>query len=330
MAHVPVASGPEVEIRRPDVQRVEDDGEVWRGLLAPLPRIDPKHFYDDRGSRLFERITRLPEYYQTRTEEALLEEVVGEILDLCRPRELVELGSGAGRKIRLLLAGMRDRGLLDECTLLEINETFLTASAERLAEEFPGLEVVGVVGDFHRDLVALGPGGARLILFLAGTFGNLEPPQRTDFLAALSGIMAANDRALIGLDLVKDRARLEAAYNDAAGVTAEFNRNCLRVLNARYDTDFEPDGFEHVAFWNEAEEWIEMRLRATAATEVRLGDTGRTLRLAEGEEIRTELSCKFTRPSFQRVLAGTGLGLERWLTDPDELFALAVVQRSCA
>lgn len=304
--------------------RAEKD-RVRRDLLRTLPRIDSRYFYDDVGSQLFEEITRLPEYYQTRTEEALLAEIADEVMEQTNAHELVELGSGAGHKVRLLLDAMRRRGALERCVLLDINETFLRDSAERLAELYPEMQVRGVVGDFLRDLEAVGGGANRLFIFLAGTIGNLYPHQLNAFLSTVCATLGTKDAFLVGLDLVKDRGRLEEAYNDSAGVTAEFNLNALRVLNRRFDTAFEIDAFQHVAFFDSEKQWIEMRVRALRSTTASLGG-GRELRFEEGDEIRTEISRKFTRESFVDQLNGTGLELSAWFTDRDNLFASALVR----
>jgi L-histidine N-alpha-methyltransferase len=300
--------------------------EVWDALLAPRPSTDPRFFYDDVGSELFERITRLDEYYQTRTELALLETIAGDIIERARPSELVELGSGAGRKVHLLLDAIRDSGLLTSCVLLDVNASFLESSAHRLAADYPEMLVRGVQGDFTRDLAAIGVGPPRLFILLAGTVGNIHPDALAGFLAMVRSAMVADDRFLVGLDLVKDRTRLEAAYNDAMGVTAEFNRNALRVLNERFGTDFEPDAFEHVAFWDDEHSWIEMRLRATRPMTIGIPGDERRLVLDRGAEIRTEISCKFTRESLLERLAGSGLILDRWWTDSNDLFALALLR----
>ena len=299
--------------------------EVRRNLLRGLPRIDSKYFYDDAGSHLFEEITCLPEYYQTRTEEALLAEIADEVIRSTGARELVELGSGAGRKIRLLLYAMRRHERLDRCVLLDINETFLRTSAEELATHYPDIEVCGVVGNFLRDLGSVGAGDNSLFIFLAGTIGNLYPHQLATFLGNVRAVLGPSDAFLVGLDLVKNATRLEAAYNDSAGVTAEFNLNALRVLNRRFDTAFEIDAFEHVAFYQPAQEWIEMRLRAVRPTSASLGG-GREIRFETGDEIRTEISRKFTRQSFVDALEGTGLELGAWFTDSESLFASALVR----
>ena len=299
--------------------------EVGASLRAERPWLPSKYFYDDRGSELFEAITELPEYYQTRTEEALLEEVADEIVALVRPRELVELGSGAGRKIRLLLAAMGRRGLTDRCTLLDINRTFLETSARRLAAEFEGLEVRGIVGDFTLDLERLGAADERLAIFLAGTFGNLRPQLIPGFLTAVRAALGRGGAFLVGLDLVKDAGVLEAAYNDTAGVTGAFNLNILRVCNERLGADFDLEAFEHVAFFDPVNAWIEMRVRTLRPMRVAIPGAGLTLELARGEEIRTEISCKYTRESFAAHLPAAGLELRRWFTDAGRRFALALL-----
>lgn len=304
--------------------------EVRAGLTSsPLPSLPCKYFYDDRGSSLFEQITCLPEYYQTRTEERILERVAGEVIDAVRPRELCELGSGVGRKVRLLLDAGRARGVLERCLLFDINTSVVADSVRRLEADYPGLDVHGVVGDFQDDLDALGPGGGRLVLFLAGTIGNLHPVHEVPhFLRAVARQLEPGDGFLIGLDLVKDERRLHAAYNDSEGITADFNRNILRVVNAELDADFDPEAYEHVAFYDREHAWIEMRLRARRDQVVHVPGAGLSLTLRRGQEIRTELSCKYTRPSFESRLAGTGLRLEAWHTDDEPLFALALLRRS--
>lgn len=299
--------------------------KVIQDLLRPLPTINSKYFYDDRGSELFEEITKLPEYYQTRTEEALLDTIAAEVAAGTHARQLVELGSGAGRKIRLVLDAIAQAGRLEGCVLLDINQSFVLLSAQRLATDYPGIEVVGWVGDFVHDIGAIDSGPDRLFVFLAGTIGNLYPTERARFLRDIRSVLGPRDAFLVGLDLVKDVQRLEAAYNDTAGVTAEFNRNILRVLNRSFGTDFNDEAFEHVAFYDTKQRWIEMRLRATQPITVHL-DESRWLRLEAGAEIRTEISCKFTRSSFEQSLAGTGLRLSRWFSDSNDLFALALIR----
>lgn len=302
--------------------------EIRKGLLATPRWLPSKYFYDDRGSRLFEAITELPEYYQTRTEEGILERDADEIVSLARPTELAELGSGVSRKIRLLLGAMARRGLLRRCVLLDINESVLDESVSRLQREYPGLEASGVVGDFARDLEALGPGGGRMAILLAGTIGNLHPDaELPGFLRALTRQLEPGDSFLVGLDLIKDEARLHAAYNDAAGITAQFNLNILQVINDRLGADFDLAAFEHVALYDREQSRIEMRLRATRESCVHVPAADLEVRFRAGDEIRTEISCKYTRASLEQRLSGTRLRLERWFSDPQDLFAVALLRR---
>ena len=301
--------------------------EVRRTLMAEHPWLPCKYFYDDRGSALFERITLLPEYYQTRAEEALLARVADDVIARTTPSELVELGSGAGRKIALLLEAMACAGRPGRLVLFDINSLFVDASARRIAARFPDTDVHGVIGDFTRDLAALGPGGGRLAVFLAGTIGNIHPDDVPTFLARVARQLEPGDGLLVGLDLVKDARRLEAAYNDAAGVTAEFNRNILRHLNDALGADFDVGAWEHVAFYDEGRAWIEMRLRACVACRVRIPGAQLVRDFRAGEEISTEISCKYTRRSFTRMLPGTGLTLAQWYVDDERLFALTLLTR---
>jgi L-histidine N-alpha-methyltransferase len=304
--------------------------EIREGLTARPRWLPSKYFYDDRGSRLFEDITALPEYYQTRTEERLLSAIAADVMEQVRPAELVDLGSGNGRKSRLLLAATARAGRPGRCVLLDINPHVVSESTRALAAEFPDLAVRGASDDFLDDLTVLGPGGRRLAVFLGGTIGNLHPAEVPAFLGRMAAQLAPRDGFLVGLDLVKDVGRLEAAYNDSAGVTAEFNRNILRVLNAWLGADFDPEAFGHVAFYDASNAWIEMRLRSSRLQRVRIPAARLDLAFEAGEEIRTEISCKYTRASFASLLTGTGLVLDRWYTDPDDLFALALLARSNA
>lgn len=304
--------------------------EVRAGLLRDLPEIPCKYLYDDAGSRLFDEITRLPEYYQTRTEERLLEAKADEVVARFRPSELVELGSGASRKTRVVLDAMARSGRLRRCVLFDINESFLQDSLRALAAAYPGLEVRGVAGDFATDLGAIGASDERrLAIFLGGTIGNLPSSDVPAFLARLSAVLAGGDGFLLGVDLVKDPARLHAAYNDAAGVTARFNRNILNVVNEALQGDFDPAAFAHVAFYDEDRARIEMRLRAVRPTRVRVRGAGIERTFEAGDEIRTEISCKYTRASLEALLPKT-LRLVDWLTDDEDLFALAVMERASA
>jgi L-histidine Nalpha-methyltransferase len=299
--------------------------DVLDGLTRPFKEIPPKHFYDAEGSRLFECITRQPEYYPYRTERVILEATATEIVATTGAAELVELGSGVPTKTLLLLDAMRDAGTLDRYVPFDVSESVLLASAERLVEQYPGLRVFGVLGDFERHLDALPPAeGPRVIAFLGGTIGNFPPGSRRKFLRGLRRALRPQDRLLLGTDLVKDPAVLEAAYNDAAGVTAAFNRNLLAVINRELDADFDLDAFEHVAFYDREQEWIEMRLRALRPQVVEIRTLGITVHFANREELRTEISAKFTRERVEADLAAAGLRLAEFMTDPDGLFGLSV------
>ena len=299
--------------------------EVRRSLGGAPPSLPSKYFYDQAGMRLFEQITELPEYYLTRTEWSILTRMADPIVDHVRPRELVEIGSGTSAKLRLLLDAMARRRLLRRCVLLDINARALRSSAQALAERYRGLQTRQVVADFQAGFDGLGPGGGgRLLCFLGSTIGNLEPDEVPAFLLRLREHLSEGDALLLGVDLVKDTARLEAAYNDAAGVTARFNLNLLRVINRRLGAGFELDAFEHVAFYDRQRAWIEMRVRALRST--RAAGAGLDLTLERGDEIRTEISCKYTRASLSALLPAAGLHLDAWMTDPEELFALALLR----
>ena len=302
--------------------------EIRAGLLSDPPEIPCKYFYDDAGSRLFDEITRLPEYYQTRTEGRILEARADEVVARFLPRELVEIGSGTSRKTRILLDAIARAGTLESCVLFDINERVLEESLRALSAEYPALETRGVSGDFASDLAAIGTSDRRrLAIFLGGTIGNLLPADVPAFLTRLAAVLAPGDGFLLGVDLVKDPARLHAAYNDAAGVTARFNLNILNAVNEALDGDFDPTAFEHVAFYDRDRAWIEMRLRAVRPTRVSVRAAGVDRTFQAGDEIRTEISCKYTRASLLALLPRKGLRLVDWLVDPEDLFALAVLAR---
>jgi L-histidine N-alpha-methyltransferase len=285
-----------------------------------------KYFYDSRGSALFDTITRLPEYYLTRTEEAILPQVVAAAARRVPARDLLELGSGASRKVRLLIGALSEAGSLRSVTLLDVSETALAAAVAELAEAYPRLEVRGVVGDFLRDLPPPPPRGPRLVAFLGSTIGNLVPADAVAFLRRVRVALSPRDGFLLGVDLVKDPARLEKAYDDSRGVTAAFNRNILRVVNDRLGADFDPEAFDHVAFYDPRHSWIEMRLRARRAMRVHVPAAGLDLKLRRGEEIRTEISAKYTRPAVESMLSEAGLRLVGWWTDAESLFAEALIE----
>lgn len=301
--------------------------DVRRGLLHRPPYLPSKYFYDDTGSALFELITSLPEYYQTRTEEKLLGQVIDDVIARAEPGEIIELGSGAGRKIRAVLDAQRRAGRPLKLTFFDINRAFVSGSLSRLAAAYRGIDVTGIVGDFTHDLAVLGRGANRLALLFAGTIGNLHPEEMPWFLERLAAQLAPGDCFLAGIDLVKDPKLLEAAYNDAQGVTAAFNLNILDHINRELTADFDPSRFMHVAFWNPRRSWVEMRLRAIAPSRVRIQDCWLDLRFAAGDEVRTEISCKYTRDSFARRIAMTPFDVEQWYEDDDRLFALALLRR---
>jgi L-histidine N-alpha-methyltransferase len=300
--------------------------DVRRGLLAPQKTLPPKYFYDDRGGHLFEAICELPEYYLTRTEEALLARATPEITALADPTDVVEFGSGASRKTRMLLDALASSGRPLRYIPMDISEAMLRQAAASLLARYPLLAVHAVVGDYDHDLHRIPPGRRRLVLFLGSTIGNLTRAATARFVATVRRLLAAGDYFLLGVDLVKPVAVLEAAYNDRAGVTAAFNRNVLRVINGHLEADFRPDRFAHVAFFNREASQIEMHLRAGAAHRVVIRKLDLTVSFAAGETIHTEISRKFTLPEVQSMLAGAGFTLVRWYTPPNGYFGLALAR----
>jgi len=300
--------------------------DVRAGLTAPHKTLPPKYFYDARGSQLFDEITRLPEYYLTRAETAILEQHAGQIAELSRCESLVELGSGTSAKTRLLLRALQDSGTLREFVPFDLDPSVLSEASASLAAEYPGLRIAPVVGDFERDLGTIPPARRRMIVFLGSTIGNLEPAPRASFLSQVAEALRPGDTFLLGTDLVKDSKRLVRAYDDSAGVTADFNRNVLRVVNRDLDANFAVEEFQHVAIWDPAREWIEMRLRAPREQSVTIGDLSLTVSFAAGEEMRTEISAKFRRDSIEAELAAAGLKTAGFWTDPHGDFGLTLAQ----
>jgi L-histidine N-alpha-methyltransferase len=328
-----VSSLPADSAIRVDSWLSEDDertlaNDVLDGLTKPFKELAPKHFYDARGSDLFEQICELPEYYPTRTELQILRDHAGEIVEDTHAGELVELGAGASDKARVLLQAMQQAGRLRRYVPLDVSQSVVETAARTLVEDYPGLQVHGVVGDFERHLehVPARNGAPRLVALLGGTIGNFPPGTRRGVLTKIAGVLAADDRLVLGTDLVKDPHVIEAAYNDAAGVTAEFNRNLLHVVNRELDADFAPDSFTHVAFYDRRHDWMEMRLRATRACSVLVGDLDLRVEFAAGEELRTEISAKFTRERVAADLEAAGLELDRWYTDADGLFGVSLAR----
>ncbi|PRY44415.1 L-histidine N-alpha-methyltransferase [Geodermatophilus tzadiensis] len=298
--------------------------DVLAGLTATPRSLPPRWFYDARGSELFDRITRLPEYYPTRAERAVLEAHVGEMAAASGADVLVELGSGTSEKTRLLLDALRAAGTLRRFVPVDVDPSVLEAAGAAITAAYPGVAVDAVVGDFTRHLGLLPRSGRRLVAFLGSTIGNLEPEPRAAFLRDLAAGLRPGDSFLLGTDLVKDPGRLVRAYDDAAGVTAEFNRNVLRVLRRELGADVDPDAFDHVALWDPANEWIEMRLRSRTDQVVRVPALDLEVPFAAGEELRTEVSAKFRRERVEAELADAGLRLTHWWTDPDGDFGVSL------
>ncbi|MDP8976695.1 MAG: L-histidine N(alpha)-methyltransferase [Actinomycetota bacterium] len=301
--------------------------DARRGLLAHPKELPPKWFYDDLGSLLFEAITRLPEYYPARREREILGRHAGDVAALSGADTVVELGSGSSEKTRVLLDALARAGTLRRFVPFDVSEGILRAAGAAIADAHPGLEVHGVVGDFEQHLGALPGGGRRLVVFLGGTIGNLRPEQRKAFLSEVAGGMERGDALLLGTDLVKEPARLVAAYDDAVGVTAAFNRNLLSVLNRELAADFAPRRYAHVARWNAEEELMEMYLRSLHDQEVELAAIDTSVVFADGEEMRTEVSAKFRRPGVEAELATVGLEVLRWWTDADGDYAVSLSTR---
>ncbi|HXD59072.1 MAG TPA: L-histidine N(alpha)-methyltransferase [Thermoleophilaceae bacterium] len=298
--------------------------EVRAGLTRDQKELPPKYFYDERGSELFDRITELPEYYPTRCERAILNRRAPVIVDLAEATELVELGSGSASKTRALLFAMAGSGMLERYLPVDVSESVVERSAEELAEIYPGLHVHGVVGDFERHLGLVPVGERPLVAFLGGTIGNFYPESRARFLARVRELLGSEGRFLVGTDLVKDVRIVEAAYNDSAGVTAEFNRNVLHAINRELGADFDPGAFEHVAAFDREHSWIEMRLRALGEQHVSIPGAGLELTFADGEEIRTEISTKFTQERLAAELSRAGMQIEAFFTDADSYFAVTL------
>ncbi len=315
-----------------DVHRSESDiteqlrADVRIGLEAEQKWLPPKWFYDTRGSELFERITALPEYYPTRSEREILAARGEEIASITDAHTLVELGSGSSEKTRLLLDALSGHGTLEAFVPLDVSESALAEAAETISADYSKLEVRGVVGDFTQHLDLLPGGQPRLVVFLGGTIGNFLPAERATFLHSVREVLDEGEWLLLGTDLVKDRETLERAYDDAAGVTAEFNRNVLHVINAGLGADFAPAAFDHVSHWDDENEWIEMRLRARESMTVDIPGADLKVKFAEGEYVRTEISAKFRREGIAAELAEAGFAVEKWWTDSESRFGVSLAR----
>ncbi|MGW6391771.1 L-histidine N(alpha)-methyltransferase [Streptomyces sp. NPDC055103] len=306
----------------PDATGADLRADVLQGLTRSPKALPPKWFYDARGSELFEEITRLPEYYPTRAEREILIARAPEIAAATGARTLVELGSGSSEKTRFLIDALLPG--LDSYVPVDVSESALTGAAESLLADRPELRVHALVADFTRGLALPGTPGPRLVAFLGGTIGNLLPTERRTFLRSVRAMLTPGDALLLGTDLVKDEETLVAAYDDAAGVTAAFNKNVLSVIDRELGADADPDAFDHVALWDRDREWIEMRLRARHALTVKIPDLDLVVPFAAGEEVRTEVSAKFRQAGVRDELAEAGLDLSRWWTDDEGRFALSL------
>ena len=301
--------------------------DVRRGLGQTPKSLPPKWFYDSVGSDLFDQITRLPEYYPTRAEAQILRTHAGEIAAASGADTLVELGSGTSEKTRMLLDALHNRGSLLRFIPFDIDTSVLSAAGAAIGQEYPNIEIAALCGDFEEHLGKIPNVGRRLVAFLGSTIGNLEPGPRAEFLASVFDLLQPGDSLLLGTDLVKDTGRLVRAYDDSAGVTARFNRNVLAVVNRELGADFDIDAFEHVARWNEAEERIEMRLRSTRAQRARIASLSLDVDFSDGEEVLTEVSCKFRRAGVDSELSAAGLRCTRWWTDDSGDFGLSLSLR---
>jgi L-histidine N-alpha-methyltransferase len=325
----PSSTDPGFELRRElddRDHRAEMAEDVRRGLGSSPRTLPPKYFYDARGSRLFEEITELPEYYLTDAERSILDAEAESLVRDSGAEALVEYGSGSAGKTRVLLDALHAAGRLRGYAPIDVSAEPVRSTAAELAGRYPGVRIVGVIADFEQPIDLPFGDRPRMVLFLGSTIGNFPHDRAVAFLRRVAGEMSAADTLLVGFDLVKDPGVLEAAYDDPRGVTAAFNLNVLRVLNRELGADFDLDAFRHDAFWNADERRIEMHLRSTRRQTVRIAALETEIELAEGESIRTELSHKYTRDSAREMLEAAGLSLDRWDTDPGGRFALGLAR----
>lgn len=308
----------------PDDLQAALRADVRDGLTAPAKELPPKWLYDERGSELFDQITRLEEYYPTEAEREILLRHASTIIERADADTIVELGSGTSDKTVALLDAARAHGRLRRFIPFDVSEEFLRVSAATLAEKYPGLDIHGVVGDFDRHLGRIPSGGRRMVVLLGGTIGNYPTVARKEFLREIVAGMETGDRLLLGTDLVKSTERLELAYDDPQGVTAAFNLNVLRVLNRELDADFDLSAFRHRASWDEHEEWMDLGLVSERDQVVRIAELGLQVPFAAGEYLRTEVSAKFRLERFAGELADVGLGVEHWFTDTAGDFAVSL------
>jgi len=315
----------EINIVPEDPDRILE--EIREGLLKEPREISPRFFYDDAGSHLFEEITRLPEYYQTRTENRILEEIASDLVKRSGARDLIELGSGASTKTRVLLDAMKEAGSLERYIPFDVSEGIVRRVAGELLEEYPGLSVHAVIANFTHHLEGIPRGDHQLCIFLGGTIGNFTPRDAARFLSEVGDGLEPGDHFLLGTDLIKNIGVIESAYNDSRGITARFNKNALLALNEMLDGDFDPDGFDHHAPYNVEDHRIEMRLRSRHDQTVSLPDIDLELLIREGEEILTEISTKFDREMVTGMLDKAGFDVVEFYTDSRDLFALTLARK---
>ncbi|MCF6149546.1 MAG: L-histidine N(alpha)-methyltransferase [Candidatus Kuenenia sp.] len=296
---------------------------IREGLTAPQKYISSKYFYDAYGSTLFEKICKLPEYYLTRTELSILKESAPEIMEEFQKGDIIELGSGANWKIKILLNATDEANLSDIRYMpVDVSESALIDASEELLEVYPDLKVTGIVADFTKHLEKLPTLDNRFFTFLGSTIGNLTEKEGIHFMKNISSLMEKNDRFLLGFDMLKAKEMIERAYNDTQGVTSEFNKNSLNVVNRELNADFNPDHFDHIAFLNAEKEQIEMHLKANRDVSVEIRDLDLTIEMEKGETIHTEVSRKFTQKSIETLAEGASLKINRWFTDPRKWFSL--------
>jgi len=314
----------QIQITKANDHRDNFADDVREGLTRKQKVLSPKYFYDERGSKLFDKICDLPEYYQTRTELKILKRISGKLAKKYQPTTLIEYGAGAATKTRFLLDAMEREGNLNCYVPIDVSGSFLRSVAGELADTYPNAKIHGLVGDFLLPITLPFPQENRLIAFLGSTIGNLTDNEADKFLHLITGQMNENDYFLLGTDLVKETAVLEKAYNDDTGITADFNKNILRIINNRLSGEFSLEKFDHHAFYNELEGQIEMHLVAREDHQVFVNDLDLQVDFRKGETIRTEISCKYTRDRVQRILMNAGLELVDWITDSQDYFGLSV------
>ena len=297
--------------------------DAFRGFTAPRKFIPSKYFYDSRGSQLFEKICSLPEYYPTRTEMSILKQAAPKIMKSFPKGDIVELGSGANRKIRLFLDAVdKEKLLYFRYVPVDVSESALRDASEELQRLYPALGVAGIVADFTHHMDMIPSDNSRLIMFLGSTIGNFDETMQIDFLRSVARSMKPEDRFVVGFDMIKPRETLEAAYNDSQGVTAQFNENVLHVLNRELNANFQPSLFEHVAFYNDDKERVEMHLRAKEKTVVTINGLNLKVPFDRGETIHTENSCKFSRSRVESMVCEAGLIIQEWYSDSKGWFSL--------